>query len=137
MAVFWSRWSSSLVAFRDSARTDASLRRVGGAMPVRMGSWLAGVARRQPETVRKALLSVESSFFVWVLLQQTGAQYSAAEKTSAWVEMRIALVEAPHVEPARRRIRATRDIVLADRFSRCWRYVSVQSSWTPRYVGVP
>ena len=83
VAVLWSRSSSSLVAFRDSARTDASLRMVGGAMPVRMGGWLAGVARRQPETVRRALLSVESSFFVWVLLHQTGAQYSAAEKTSA------------------------------------------------------
>ena len=126
MAVLLSRWSSSLVAFRDSAMTDASLRRVGRAIPVRMGSWFADVARRQPETVRRTLLSVESSLFVWLLLHQTGAQYSAAEKTSAWVEMRRVLVEAPHVVTARRRIRATRDIVLADRFSRCWRNVSVR-----------
>ena len=75
--------SSLLMVLRDSARTAASRRRVGGAMPARIGSWLTGVARKQPETVRRALLNVESSFLVWKLLHQIGAQYSAAEKTSA------------------------------------------------------
>ena len=84
------------MALRDNARTAASLRKVGGAMPARMGSWLTDVARR-PETVHRVLLSVESSFFVWELLHHTGMQYSAAEKTGAWVEMRRVLVEAPHV----------------------------------------
>ena len=42
------------------------------------------------------------------------------------------LVAAPHVVPARRRIRATRAVVFALRFSRCWRNDSVRSSFTPR-----
>ena len=87
------------------------------------------------ETVRKAVLSVVSSFLVWELLHQTGEQYSVAEKTSAWVEVRRVLVKAPQVVPDKRRIRATRADVLADKFSRCWRNVSMRSSLTPRYIG--
>ena len=104
-------------------------------MPARMGSFLTGVVHRQLEMVSRALLRVESSFFVWELLHQTGAQYSATEKTSAWVGMCRVLVEAPHMVPARQWIRAMWDIVLADRFSRCWRNIREQSSLTPRYVG--
>ena len=103
-------------------------------MPARIGSWLTGVAHRQPETVRRALLSIESSFFVWELLHQTGVQYSATEKTSAWVELRRVLAIVPHVVPARRRIRAIWDIILADRLSRFWRNVRDPSSLTQRYV---
>ena len=54
VAVLWRRWSSSLVAFRDRARTAASRHIIGGAMPARIGNWLTGVACRQPKTVRKA-----------------------------------------------------------------------------------
>ena len=51
------------------------------------------------ETVRKAVLSIMSSFLVWELLHQTGEQYSAAEKTSAWVEVWRVLVKVPQVVP--------------------------------------
>ena len=51
------------------------------------------------ETVRKAVLSIMSSFLVWELLHQTGEQYSAAEKTSAWVKVCRVLVKAPQVVP--------------------------------------
>lgn len=95
-----------------------------------------GVAHRVPETVRMALLSTVSSLWVWTLRHQAGAQYSAAEKTSTWDEMRSVLVAAPHVVPARHRINATREVTLALSLSRCWRYVRERSSLTPRYVGV-
>ena len=88
-------------------------------MPARIGSWLIGVACRQPETVRKAVLSVMSSFLVWELLQQTGEQYSFAAKTSAGVEVHRVLVKAPQIVSDKRIIRATRANVLADKFSRC------------------
>ena len=100
-------------------RTAASWRSVGGAMPEGIGSWLIGVVCRRPETVRKAVLSVVSSFLVWELLHQTGEQYLAAEKTSARVEVSRILVKAPQVVPDRRRIRVTQANVLADKFSRC------------------
>ena len=115
----WRMWSSYFAAFRVSARTAVSRRMVGGAIPARMGSWLTGVGRRHPATVRMALLRTVSSCFVWELLHQTGAQYSAAELTSAWVEIRSVFVAAPQVVPARRRMRATLDVVLAFRQSRC------------------
>ena len=75
VAILWRRWSSLVFALRDSTSAAASRRRAGGAIPERMGSWLTGVGRRQPETVRMALLSP----FVCELLHQTGAQYSAAD----------------------------------------------------------
>ena len=75
----WRMWSLSFAAFRVSARTAALRRMVGGAIPARMGSWLTGVGRRHPATVRMALLRTVFSCFVWELLHQTGAQYSAAE----------------------------------------------------------
>ena len=78
-SILWRRWSSFAWALRDSARTAASRRKVGGAMPERMVKWLTGVARRHPETVRMALLITVSSFLVWELRHQYGAQYSAAE----------------------------------------------------------
>ena len=117
--VLWRRRSASRSALRASARTAASWRSAAGAMPDRIGRWLTGVARRDPETVRKELFSATPSFFVCGLLHQTGTQYSAAEKTRAWVEMRRVFVAAPQVVLARRRIRETRDVVFADIFSRC------------------
>ena len=57
-SILWRRWSSFAWALRHSARTAASRRKVGGAMPERMGKWLTGVARRHPETVRMALLTL-------------------------------------------------------------------------------
>ena len=79
------RLEKFFIAVRERASVAASLRRLAGAIPARMNSWLTGVARRQPVMVRKAMFNGTYSFFVWVLLLQTGAQYSAVEKTSAWV----------------------------------------------------
>ena len=83
-------------------------------MPERMVKWLTGVARRHPETVRMALCSRVD--------QCQGGDFQG-------------LGTAPHVVPARRRIRATRAVVFALRFSRCWRNESVRSCFTPREVG--
>ena len=52
----------------------------------------------------KAVLSIMSSFLVWELLHQTGDHYSAADKTSAWVEVCRVLVKVPQVVPDRQRI---------------------------------
>ena len=117
VATWWRRWSPLLVALRDNARTAASCCKVGGAMLARIRSWLTGMACRQPETVLRALLSIVSSFLVWELLHQTGAQYSVAEKTRAWVETPSVLVEASQVVPVRWRIKAMQVDVFADRFS--------------------
>ena len=70
------------------------------------------MARRHPETVRRASLRAVSSFFTCGLRHQTGAQYSAAVKTRASVEMRSVLVVATHVVPASRRISAVQAVVL-------------------------
>ena len=51
------RWETFFTAVRESASVATSLRRLAGAIPARMGSWLTGVARRQPVMVRKALFS--------------------------------------------------------------------------------
>ena len=134
VAVLWRRWSSSLVAFRD--RGGQLL--LGTALAVRCRQksgvgwpeWRAGNRR----LTCKAVLSVVSSFLVWELLHQTGEQYSVTEKTCAWVEVCRVLVKVPQVVPDRQCIRATRADVLADKFSRCWRNVSMQSSLTLRYV---
>ena len=69
------------------------------------------------------------------LLLQTGAQYSAVEKTRAWVDSRNVLAEAPQVVPARRRINATLDVTFALTSSRCCLKDSVRSRRTPRYFG--
>ena len=59
VGLYWSilsrRWSSFAWALRDSTRTAASCRKVGGAMPERMVKWLTGVARRRtrPADIQK------------------------------------------------------------------------------------
>ena len=90
---------------------------------------------RQPVMVRSELLITVSTFLTWGLLHQAGAQYSAAEKTNAWVEMRSVWAEAPQEVPARRRISDTLDVTLALTSSRCWLKDSVLSRRTPRYFG--
>ena len=51
----WRRWSPLLVVLRGNVRTATSRRKVGGAM-LRIRSWLADVARRQSETLHRALI---------------------------------------------------------------------------------
>ena len=69
--------------FAGQYSTAALCCRGGEVMLTRIGSWDVGVVRRQPESVRRALLRVVSSFCVWALLHQTGAQYWTAEKTNS------------------------------------------------------
>ena len=98
-------------------------------MPERIGRWMTGVARRDPETVHKEFFSASCSFFVCELLHKTSAQYSVAEKTRAWLEMRRVFVAARQVVSAKRRIRETRDAVFADIFSWCcWKVRSGRAS---------
>ena len=131
----WRRWDSLISALRARASVAASRLISAGAIPARTGSWLVGVARRHPETVRSAVLRAASSFLAWGLRLQTGAQYSAVENTKASVEMRSVFVEAPHVVLARRRINAARAVVFPLALFRCCLKDSVRSSFTPRYVG--
>ena len=135
MTVLWRRWASLISAFRARASVAPSRLTSAGAIPARTGSWLVGVARRHPETVRKASFRAVSSFLTWGLRHHTGAQYSAAVKTRASVEVRSVLVVAPHVVPASLRMSAVRAVVLALALSRCSLKESVLSSFTPRYVG--
>ena len=73
---------------------------------------------------------------MWALLHHTGAQYSAGAYTSARVDVLNVGVLAPQLVPARRRINADRAMTLPRSAVRWSRYVSVLSSFTPRYVGV-
>ena len=91
----WSRCSSSILALCDSTNTAASCFMIVGAMQERIGSWFTGVALSVPEIVRMVLLRATSNLLVWVFRHQTGAQYSAAGKTSACVEFRRVLVAVP------------------------------------------
>ena len=126
---------SCLCAFLARTRVAASRRRPAGAIPARTGKAATGVGFRHPVMIRRALFIATSTLLACGLLHQTGAQYSAAEKTRAWVDIRSVLAEAPQVVPARRRIRATLDVTLALTSSRCCLKVSVRSSRTPRYLG--
>ena len=84
--VLWRMCQSCFRAFLARARVAASRRRPAGAIPARTGSRTIGVDFRHPVMIRRALLIATSTFFACGLLLHTGAQYSAAEKTRAWVE---------------------------------------------------
>ena len=132
--VLWRRWSFLIAALQDSVNTAASRHRGSGVMPARISSWGIGIARRQPETVQN-VVEGGVKLFMWALLHQTGAQYSAAEKTNARVKMCKVLIKVLQVVSTRWRIRATWADVFSDRFTRCCRNASVLSKLTPRYVG--
>ena len=70
-------------------------------IPARTLRWNIGVGFRQPDLIQRALLIVTSIFFTCGLLLQAGAQYLAAEKTKACLDICIVLAEAPNVVPAR------------------------------------
>ena len=59
---------------------------LGGCILKSGGKKFKGVGRMQPETICIASFKGTSSVFVWVLWQQTEAQYSAGANTSAVVE---------------------------------------------------
>jgi len=88
----WSRCPDSMA--RRARDSVATLRRSSaGWMPARMGRLSAGVGRKHPVTICKALLMAGS--MRW---HQTGAQYSAVECTRARVAIRR--VVAPALQPA-------------------------------------
>ena len=80
----WIRCPGSMA--RRARNNVAPLRRSSvGWMPARIGRLFAGVGRRHPVTIRKVSLMVGSTRLVWSLRHQTGAQYSAVERTRAKV----------------------------------------------------
>lgn len=85
--------------------------------------------------VQRQLLITVSTFLTCGLLHQAGAQYSAAEKTKAWVEIRNVVSKGPQVVSARCRISQTLDVTLVLTSSMCWLNDSVLSRRTLRYFG--
>ena len=128
------RWNSHAWAFLERASMAASCLNVAGVIPASMGSWLA-VSCRQLEMILKVLLRVISSLLMCGLLHQTGVQYSAAENTRAWVEMRRVFIAVHHVVPVRWQISATRAVVFALTLTRCCLNVNICLSFTPKFVG--
>ena len=73
---------------------------------------------------------------MWDDLDQTGAQYSAAEYERASAEVRRVEAAAPHFAPASLQSRLFRDFTLAAVPFRCSLKDRVLSRVTPRYVGL-
>ena len=71
--------------------------------------------------VCRELLIAMSTFFMYGLLLQTGAQYSAAGNTRAFLDIRSVLAEAPQVVPGRRRTSETLDVTFPATSSMCCR----------------
>ena len=69
--------------------------------------------------IRMVVLSWVSTWCVWGDLDQTGAQYSAAECARASAELRSVGAAAPHFEPASLRSRLFLDFTLAAVPFRC------------------
>jgi len=89
----WSRLPASVA--RRARDSVAPLRRSSaGWMPARIGRLSAGVGRKHPVTIRKASLMVGSVRRVWALRHQTGAQYSAVQRTRARVAVRNVVAPA-------------------------------------------
>ena len=126
------RCELSFSAFQARFSVAASLRKYGGAIPERIGSWFTGVVCRQPEIFRNAAWMVVSILEVCLFLSHTGAQYSAAENTRAWVDNRSVFVAAPHIVPARLRIKEIRAEIFCFIPTRWSLKVSDLSSFTPR-----
>jgi len=134
VSVEWSRCPGSMA--RRSRDSVTPLRRSSaGWMPAIVGRLSAGVGRRHPVTIRKALLMARSIMRAWALRYYSLAQYSAVEWTRARMAVRKVVAPAPQPEPANRLRSATRDVSFLRSDSRCRRYVSDLSNVTPRYLG--
>jgi len=134
VSVEWSRCPGSML--RRARDSVTPLRRSSeGWMPARVGRLSAGVGRRHPVTIRKALLMARSIMRAWALRYYSLAQYSAVEWTRARMAVRKVVAPAPQPEPASRLRSATRDVSFLRSASRCWRHVSDLSNVTPRYLG--
>ena len=79
MSAEWSRCPDAM-AQRNRDMLAPLQRSSAGWMPARMGRLSAGVGRRYPVTIGKALLMVGSIRQVWALRDQIGAQYSGLNK---------------------------------------------------------
>ena len=73
---------------------------LGGSMLDRTGSQVTGVDRIVPVMICMVLFSWVFTWCVWGDLDQTGAQYSAAEYDRARAEVRSIRDAAPHFAPA-------------------------------------
>ena len=104
-------------------------------MPARMGRLSNSVGLRHPVTTLGVSLITVLMMRVCTLRHQTGVQYSAVEHTRAKAAVRRTAALAPHPDPARRLVRAMREVSFPHSDSRCWWYVSNLSSFIPRYVG--
>ena len=106
-----------------------------GSNSDRTGRRCVGVGFRQPVKMRIVSLSDTSSFLVWVLLSHTGAAYFAAQSTMARAAVRRVVALAPHVDPAKHRVRLLRAVTFPRMSSMCCIYVSCLSNFTSRYFG--
>ena len=80
-------------------------------------------------------LSCVSSLLVCALFIHTGAQYSAAEYTSANTLIQRVLASAPQDVPLNLAIILLRVFIFAESLARWFLNVSVLSNTTPRYLG--
>ena len=89
----------------------ACLRRSSaGLMPTRMGRLSNGVGLKHPFTTRSVSLITVLCTQVCTLRHQTGAQYSTVEYTRAKAAAPRTAALAPHLNPASRLIRVTREV---------------------------
>ncbi|VVC42103.1 Hypothetical protein CINCED_3A016495 [Cinara cedri] len=108
-----------LAYFFHSCRSACSLRNFGGAMLLSTGIHFSGLDFVNPPIVRIAALSRLSTFFVWMLLSQTGAQYLATEYTNESVLMRNVFASVPHVELDSFEMMLCRVLTFADSLVKC------------------
>ena len=101
--------------------------------PERIGRWLTGVARKDPETVRKELFSATYSLWASAPDQCTGLGGGEDQSQGGDVEgLRCGSPGGSGKEA----YQGDRDVVFADIFSRCYRKVRARSNFILRNVGV-
>jgi len=111
---------TSISAYFKASRRVAAFRRTeAAAMSARLGKYCLGVDFRHAVIVRKAEFIATSTSFVFLLLDHTGEQYSAAGYTRARLLVLSVLMEAPHPVPASRFNSAKRDKTLCRTGVRC------------------
>ena len=105
-------------------------------MLARTGSQGSGVERIVPVMVLIVELNWVSTWCLWDDLDQTGAQYSAAENARASAEVRRVGAAVPHFESASLLRRLFLDFTLDAVLLRCSLKDRVLSRVTPSEVGV-
>ena len=120
----WRGWLVFNCAWSANFKVKYSLPRWAGEMPRAPVKFILRVGFRHPEMMRNILYNATSSFLVC----EAGVAYSAALWTKASEEVRRTEALAAHVEPARRRKRQLRALILIKRPSKCCLKVSWRSS---------